>query len=144
MTVFQRPILSDSNVWISAFTNKPSYLKDIRTVAAKGYSIIVSNHVFNEVSRKIPSGREKIMDFLFNVKCPEIKILRDQNEIIQSAEDIETRFSFCHFPDNRLLASAKINTAVLVTSDRDLLRAADFEGVMACTPKNFVRFATVN
>ena len=140
---FQKLILPDSNFWINAFSGKSHYLKDVKRAATVGYSVIITTHIFNEVDRKIPNGKEKLMQYCIelNKKCPEIKILKDQKEIIKLAEEMESRFTGCHYPDNRILATAMYTTAILVTSDRNLLKAADFEGVQSCTPGNFLRYA---
>ena len=140
---YQKLILPDSNFWINAFNGRSHYLKDVKRAATVGYSVIITTHILNEVGRKVGKGREKLMQYFLelNKKCPEIKILKDQKEIIKLAEEMESRFASCHFPDNRILATAMYTTAILITSDRNLLKAADFEGVLNCTPGNFARYA---
>ena len=130
-------ILPDSNIWIDYFRGNTRSSKLFEIVIKHHFTVIVPEIVLFEVSKKIKHGQEKILSWIIKKSPTEVRFLRDSKLICNQAEKLKTQFSFCHEPDNRILATAQANDAVLVTRDRGLLNTANFVGVMACTPTNF-------
>ena len=130
-------ILPDSNIWIDYFRGNTRSSKLFEIVIKHHFTVIVPEIVLFEVSKKIKHGQEKILSWIIKKSPTEVRFLRDSKLICNQAEKLKTQFSFCHEPDNRILATAQANDAVLVTRDRKLLNTAGFVGVMACTPTNF-------
>ena len=69
---------------------------------------------------------------------------RDTKSVIETGEQLKNNFSFCHYPDNLILAQCKEDDSVLLTRDRKLLQSADYAGIMACKPKDFGGFISVS
>lgn len=134
-----KSVLLDSNVWINIWQgNNPS--KDLLLFLIKRkYILVIPEHVLSELTRKIQQNKGKILDWFLKFHPTEIRFLHDQENIKLEASKLSNSYQFCHYPDNRLLASCKENMFVLITNDRKLLMSANFEGVLACTPKDFTR-----
>jgi len=128
-------ILLDSNPWIDYFNGSQKASKLLENVIRHNFTIIIPEIVLFEVSKKIHHGQEKILSWIIKKTPTEVRFLKDSKLIYNKAKEFESQFSFCHTPDDRILATAQVNDAVLVTRDRGLLNTANFVGVMACTPE---------
>lgn len=137
-----KSILIDSNVWINIWQGNQQAKSFLDFVLKHQYTLIVTEHILSELTRKITQNKEKILAWFLKLHPKEIRILHDKDSVREEATRLSNSYSFCHYPDNRILASCKENTAVLVTFDKKLLLSADFEGVLACTPHNFQRLYT--
>jgi len=129
--------LPDSNSWIDYFKGNARSSKFFELAIRHHFTIIIPQIVLFEVSKKIQCGQEKILSWIIKNAPTEVRFVKDSKLISNQAEKLKNQFSFCHSPDDKILAMAQANDAVLVTNDKALLNSANFVGVMACTPKNF-------
>ena len=137
-------VLLDSNPWIDYFQGNARSSKVFEIAVKHHFTIIIPEVVLFEVSKKIQHGEEKILSWIIKKVPTEVRFLKDSKLICNQAENLKNQFSFCHVPDNKILATAQANDAVLVTRDSGLLKTANFVGVMACKPKDFGGFVSVS
>lgn len=140
MTSVINLVLIDTCAWIRIWQGSITASKFLSFILNHGYTLVVPEDVTNELCHKLEQTKDKIMSWILRHKPKELRIVHYTTSSSKEASELSRRYGFCHFPDNRLLAFCKINEAMLVTYDRNLLLTAELEGVLACTPENFRRY----
>jgi predicted nucleic acid-binding protein len=139
-----KSIVLDSNVIIGVLRGDEKSAKPLRKAIKRGYEIIISEHVLREVNRKIGDGEFRMITWLFKQNPMKLTFTRDTPSVIENAKKLTDSYSFCHWPDNRILAQCKEDDSVLLTRDGKLLQSADYAGIMACRPKDFGGFVSAS
>lgn len=139
-----KSIVLDSNIMIEVLHGDVKSTKPLITAIKHGYEIIIPEHVLSEVNKKIRDGKYKTISWLFNQNPMKLSFTRDSRSVIENAKKLAYSYSFCHFPDNRILAQCKENDSILMTMDGKLLQSADYAGIMACKPKDFGGFVSAS
>ena len=138
-----KSILPDSNAIIGVLRGDAQSIKTIKKAIKQGYEIIIPEHVQREVGRIVKDGKLLMVLWLMKQNPMKLTFTRDTKSIIQAGEQLKNSFSFCHWPDNLILAQCKEQDSVLLTRDGKLLQSADYAGIMACKPKDFGCFTEV-
>lgn len=133
-------IVLDSNVVIDIIQKQNPTRKNIQMRIKSGDEVIIPEHVIREVIKKIPNGQEAIINWLVKQNPMKLTFLRDTEKIIKKAESFEAKFTYCHWPDSRIIAHCSEYDAVLVTRDQKMRLCADFLGVMTTSPYNLGGF----
>lgn len=133
-------VLIDSCIWIKIWRGDAISRNFIQTAIRRHYVLVVPENVITELCRKLGRTKEAIVSWIMHLEPEEIRLIRDKPGIGTEADRLRYQYSFCHYPDNRLLAISKDGTCILVTYDRQLLQSANFEGVLACRPEEFGRY----
>ena len=139
-----KSIIVDSNVIIGAIRGDEKSAKPLRKVIRQGSEIIIPEHVQREVSRIVKDGKLRMMTWLIKQNPMKLTFTRNTKSVIETGEQLKNNYSFCHYPDNLILAQCKEDDSVLFTRDRKLLQSADYAGIMACKPKDFGGFISVS
>ena len=136
---FGQPVVVDSNVIIKEFEEGRSLKSIAKRVKKHKSRMVIPESVLGEVNKILGKGPSKIMDKVYEFhKHP---VMMDKTDEIKSeARKISEKYYECHYPDDLILATAKITGSALVSLDRDLLRTAKLEGVQAFLPRNFIRW----
>ena len=139
-----KSIIVDSNVIIGAIRGDEKSAKPLRKAIRQGSEIIIPEHVQREVSRIVKDGKLRMMTWLIKQNPMKLTFTRNTKSVIETGEQLKNNYSFCHYPDNLILAQCKEQDSVLFTRDRKLLQSADYAGIMACKPKDFGGFISVS
>lgn len=124
----------DSCVLVEILKNSKMAKKVVRLFRGKHSRVVLQDVVFYEVEKILKIPREKILEKVANILHKEVYVFQTTDEIKSLAKRIEKQYGICHYPDSLILAASKIHSWALLTFDRDLLRAAEFEGTMAFNP----------
>ena len=139
-----KSIIPDSNLIIGVLRGDAQSIKTIKKAIKHGYEIIISEHVLYEVSKIEKDGQLRMMTWLIKQNPMKLTFTRDTKSVIETGEQLKNSFSFCHWPDNLILAQCKEQDSVLLTRDGKLLQSASYAGIMACKPKDFGGFVSVS
>ena len=112
-------VLADTNVLLEMG-------QDIRAFSKIGLRIAVTRSVLRELKRKDQS--------LYIYACTNFDVIDDSTEEIVT----EAGYIFTHYPDNFLVAAAKIKGFSLISYDRALLKVAVSHGIEACIPEQLI------
>ena len=96
--------------------------EDIKAFCKIGLKIAVTRSILRELKRKDQN--------LYAYACANFVVINDSSQEIVT----EAGYIYTHFPDNLLIATAKIKRLALISYDKVLLRVAVSQGVEACTP----------
>ena len=139
-----KSIIPDSNLIIGVLRGDAQSIKTIKKAIKHGYEIIISEHVQREVGRIVKDGKLRMISWLIKQNPMKLTFTRDTQSVIENAKKLKDSYSFCHYPDNLILAQCKEQDSVLMTRDGKLLQSADYAGIMACKPKDFGGFVSVS
>lgn len=112
-------------------------LADTNVVLQMGQDI----HAFNKIGLRIAVTRSILRELrkkdqgLYIHACENFEVINDRTEEIAS----EAGYIFTHYPDNFLIAAAKIKGLALISYDRVLLKVAVSQGVDACLPEQLIQ-----
>lgn len=139
-----KSIIVDSNVIIGAIRGDEKSAKPLKKAIRQGSEIIIPENVQREVGRIVKDGKLRMMTWLIKQNPMKLTFTRNTKSVIETGEQLKNNYSFCHYPDNLILAQCKEDDSVLFTRDRKLLQSADYAGIMACKPKDFGGFISVS
>ena len=139
-----KSIIVDSNVIIGAIRGDEKSAKPLKKAIRQGSEIIIPENVQREVGRIVKDGKLRMMTWLIKQNPMKLTFTRNTKSVIETGEQLKNNYSFCHYPDNLILAQCKEQDSVLFTRDRKLLQSADYAGIMACKPKDFGGFISVS
>lgn len=131
---FEVLLALDTCVLVEMLTNFKISQKILRLFRGKHSCIVLQDVVFAEAEKILRIPREKILEKVINILHKEVFIFSTTTEMKSVAKIIEKQYGICHHPDSLILAASKIHSWTLLTFDRNLLRAAEFEGTMAFNP----------
>ena len=144
MSGYIKSIIVDSNVIIGAIRGDEKSAKPLKKAIRQGSEIIIPENVQREVGRIVKDGKLRMMTWLIKQNPMKLTFTRNTKSVIETGEKLKNNYSFCHYPDNLILAQCKEDDSVLFTRDRKLLQSADYAGIMACKPKDFGGFISVS
>ena len=132
-------IIIDSNVWISAlaFGGNPRLIFEL--IVKDGYYLIVSEHLFTEVRRKL---HDKFPDFV-----DDFEALRT----VLALYSIEIKLGAVHVRESRdpkddyVLEMAEVaNADVIISGDKDLLVLDNHKNTKIISPKDALEYLNLN
>lgn len=129
-------IISDTNIWVSAFVFKSQKAKTVIEVAAKEHILLFSAETFNELAETLlkPKFTEfielrVIKNFLNNLR--KIGVFVDPNITTTACRDPK---------DNKFLELAfSGNADLIISGDNDLLVLNPFRGIPIITAAEFLK-----
>ena len=134
-----QPVVVDSNVIIKEFEEGRSLKPIAKRIKKHKSRMVIPESVLGEVQRIVGANPEKIIDKVCEYHRHPVTMDKT-TEIKTEASKISEKYYECHYPDDLILATAKITGSALVSLDRDLLQTAKLEGVQAFLPRNFIRW----
>lgn len=134
-----QPVVVDSNVLIKEFQEGRSLKPIAKRIKKHKSRMVIPESVLGEVQKITGNDPNMIMTRVFEYHKHPVTVDKT-DEIKTEAEKISEKYYECHYPDNLILATAKITGSALVSLDRELLQTAKLEGVQAFLPRNFIRW----
>ena len=136
---FGQPVVVDSNVLIKELEEGKTLRSIAKRIKKHKSRMVIPESVLGEVNQITGKDTVTVMERVYEYhKYP---IAMDRTEEIQKeAEKISGKYFECNYPDNVILATAKVTGSALVSLDRDFLETAKREGVSAFLPRNFIRW----
>lgn len=131
---FETMLALDSCVIVELLTKTKMASKIRRLFKGKHSRIVLQDVVFREVERLLKIPREKILEKVGLILGKEVYVFPTTDEMKEVAKKMERQYGICHHPDSLILAASKLHSWTLLTFDRNMLRAAEFEGTMAFNP----------
>ena len=134
-----QPVVVDSNVLIKEFQEGRSLKPIAKRIKKHKSRMVIPESVLGEVQKITGNDPNQIMTKVFEYHKHPVTVDKT-DEIKTEADKISEKYYECHYPDNLILATAKITGSALVSLDRELLQTAKLEGVQAFLPRNFIRW----
>jgi len=131
---FEEQLALDSCVIIEIFRNKKIVKKILRFFKGKQTEIAIQDIVILEVQKIIKIPKNKILEKLSQLLLKRTFFFTTSEEIKKAAKKIEGKYGICHYPDSTILAASKLNSWMVLTLDKNMLRTAGFEGTVAIDP----------
>lgn len=133
-TEYETLLALDSCVVIELLTNPRVARKILRLFRGKHSRVVLQDVVFKEVEKKLRIPRKKILEKVGLILGKEVYVFPTTDTMKETAKKIQQQYGICHHPDSLILAASKLHSWTLLTFDRNMLRAAEFEGTMAFNP----------
>lgn len=136
---FGQPVVVDSNIIIKEFEEGRALKPIAKRIKKHKSKMVIPESVLGEVQKKMGAEPEKVMDKVCEFHKHPVTFDKT-DEIKTEAAKISEKYNECQYPDDLILATAKITGSALVSLDRNLLQTAKLEGVQAFLPRNFIRW----
>ena len=133
-TEYETMLALDSCVVIGAIRSPRLAKKILRLFRGNHSRIVLQDVVLREAQKILGLSKEVIIEKITSILRKEIFVFATTDEMKKQALVIEKKYGVCHYPDSIILVSAKIFSWTILTLDRNMLRAADFEGILAFNP----------
>lgn len=124
----------DSCVLVGALKSPNVAQKILRLFRGNHSRIVLQDVVLKESQRILSLSKEDIIKKIGLMFRKEISVFTTTDDIRRTAKRIENQYGICHCPDSIILSAAKFHSWTLLSMDKDLLRIADFEGILAFNP----------
>lgn len=136
---FGQPVVIDSNVILKEFEEGRSLKPIAKRIKKHKSRMVIPESVLGEINKIMGTTPIEVLDKVYEYHRHPITM--DQtDEIKTESEKISGKYSECTYPDNLILATAKVTGSALVSLDRGLLDTAKQEGIQAFLPRNFIRW----
>ena len=130
----QTQVVLDSCVVIDLI-EKPKVAFGLKArLKGKSVRIVLCDTVLGEVRRVRGLAARTVIEKIARILGRKVEISNTGSRDRDAADEITGRYQICHAGDNRILSICKARNFVLVTFDRMLLRACEFEGVPGFHP----------
>ena len=127
-------IVLDSCVVIDLL-EKPGLSHKIRAaLKGKSVKIILCDIVLHEVARVRKHNPADVVTKVSNLIRRPVEVTVVSSDQIQNGQQVSRQYQTCHRGDNFILALCQAKSFVLVTFDKMLLLACNWEGVAAFHP----------
>jgi hypothetical protein len=131
---FEVMMALDSCIVIEVLKN-PKFAKKITRLFWGRHSMVVlQDVVLKESERILRLPREVIIQRIKDVLRKKVFVFATTDEMKVLAAKIVKQYDICHNSDSIILAAAKTYSWILFSIDKNLLRTADFEGILAFNP----------
>jgi len=124
----------DSCVVIGTIKSPNLARKVFRLFKGKQSCIVLQDVVLKEAQKVLKIPKEEILEKIGTILRKEVCVFTTTDDMRRDAKRIENQYGICHCPDSIILSAAKLRSWILLSMDRDLLRTADFEGILAFNP----------
>lgn len=138
--VYEQMIVLDSCVVIEALKNPLVAKKIVALFRGKHSRIVLQDIVLNEAQKITGLSKEEVLRRISLILHKEAYVFVTSEQMRIEAQRIEQKYGICHYPDSLILASCKISSWTLISYDRNILRSAEFEGILAFNPSRIGRF----
>jgi len=137
---YEQMVVLDSCVVIGILRSPQAALKILALFKGKHSRIVIQDIVFAEVHKVTGLSREETLQKISAILRKEVYVFATTDAMKAEAQNIERKYNICHFPDSLILAACKILSWTLLTFDHNMLRSAEFEGILAFNPARVRRF----
>jgi len=134
-TEYETMLALDSCAVIGTIRSSGFATKIIRLFRGKYCSIVLQDIVLQECKKILKTSRDEIISKIQKIIGKEVFVFETASEIKENARRIEQQYGICHFPDSIILEAAKTCTWTILTTDKNMLRVAHYEGIQAFNPK---------
>jgi len=125
----------DSCAVIGTIRSSGFAIKTIRHFRGKNCSVVLQDVVLQECKKILKISREEIVSKIQKILGKQVFVFETTLEIKENARRIEQQYGICHFPDSLILAAAKKCSWTILTTDKNMIRTASYEGIQAFNPK---------
>lgn len=131
---FETFVALDSCVLIGMLRS-PRIARKIIKMFRGGYTkFVLQDVVLIESSKVLKLSKEEIIVKVNDILRKEVCVFSTTDEMRTEGSIIEEKYGVCHFPDSIILVAAKKHSWTVLTLDRNMLRTASFEGILALNP----------
>lgn len=131
---FETMLALDSCALIGALRSPRLARKILRLFSGSHSRIVLQDVVIKEAQKIIHLSREEIIERIYALLRKEVFVFASTDEMRVKAVELEKQYHVCHYPDSIILVAAKMHSWTILTLDRNMLRTADFEGILAFNP----------
>lgn len=131
---FETLLAPDSCVLIGAIKSPAVASNILRLFKGKHSRIVLQDVVLQEAEKILKKPKEEIITKISSILGKEVYIFSTTPEMREEAHRIEKQFGVCHFPDSIILTAAKTFSWTILTMDKNMLRTANWEGILAFNP----------
>lgn len=136
---FGQPVVIDSNIILKEFEEGRSLKPIAKRIKKHKSRMVIPESVLGEINKITGTTPIQVLDKVYEYHRHPITM--DQtDEIKTESEKILGKYTECTYPDNLILATAKVTGSALVSLDKGLLDTAKQEGIQAFLPRNFIRW----
>ncbi|MGI0010897.1 MAG: PIN domain-containing protein [Nitrosopumilaceae archaeon] len=96
--------------------------------------------VLSEVHKITGFSTDKIVRKISEALYKMVFVFSTTDAMQEVAKTIEQKYEICHFPDSLILAACQVKSWTLLTVDLNMLRSAEFEGILAFNPAKATNF----
>jgi len=102
----------------------------------KGNSLTIAlqDVVLVESQRKLKLSEEEIIQKITQILRKDVHVFVTTDSMKSEAKRLEEQYGICHFPDSLILSAAKLHSWTLLSNDGNLIRTAEFEGILGLNP----------
>ncbi len=133
-------VVRDSCVATGALRSLKTRIKIRALFKGKHSRIALQDVILAEVHKVTGFSKEEIIIKISAILGKEVHVFATTENMKIEARGIEQKYSICHFPDSLIVAACKLFSWILLSFDRNILRSADFEGIIALNPARVRRF----
>lgn len=130
----EQMVVLDSCVVIDALTKPAIARKILALFRGKHSRIVLQDVVLTEVQRITRISKEEIIRRISLTLRKEPYVFATNEQMKTISTEIQQKYGVCHFPDSLIVAACKLLSWTLLSFDRNILRSAEFEGILAFNP----------
>ena len=128
---FETMLALDSCVLVGVLRSPKLARKILRLFNGNHSRIVLQDVVIKEAQKILHLSREEIIEKIHALLRKEVFVFATTDEIKAKSTKLENQYHVCHYPDSLILIAAKLFSWTIITLDRNMLRTADFEGILA-------------
>jgi predicted nucleic acid-binding protein len=137
---FENLLALDTCILVEMLMNRKVANQVLRLFKGNHSRIVLQDVVLKETQNLLKIPKEMVIEKVSFLLKKEVYIFATTDEMRAKASIIEGRYGVCHFPDSIILVAAKMFSWTVLTLDKNMLRTADFEGIIALNPKRVGRY----
>lgn len=131
---FETMLAPDSCVVIGMFRSPRLSRKILHMFSGNHSRIVLQDIVLKESQKVLGISKEEIIGKIRAILKKEVFVFATTEEMEKRSREIVQKYGISHYPDSVILAAASANSWTILSLDRNLLRTADFEGILAFNP----------
>lgn len=130
----QSLLAMDSCMLIGVIKSSKTAKKISQILKGNSFTIVIQDVVIIESQRKLGLSEVEIIQKINQILRKDIQIFSTTNSMKLEAKKLEVRYRICHYPDSLILSAAKLQSWILLSNDKNLIRVAEFEGILGINP----------
>jgi len=131
---FESMLALDSCVLIGALRSVKVARNILRLFRGNHSRIVLQDVVLREAQNILGLPKERILEKIGSILRKEVYVFATTEDMRKKANTIEKQYGVCHYPDSIILVAAKMFSWTILTMDRNMIRTAEFEGILAFNP----------
>ena len=130
----QKMVALDSCVVIGIIKSTKTAKQISHLLKGNSLAIVLQDAVLVESKRKLKLSEDKIIQKITQILRKDVHVFATTDSMKLEAKRLEIQYGICHFPDSLILSAAKLHSWTLLSNDRNLIRIAEFEGILGLNP----------